>query len=48
MTKEIRLNLPVKSVVEAKEFFTKIDFTPQEKQPCAEMCGFYIGEKICP
>lgn len=45
MTKEIWLNLPVKDVDRSKEFFTKIGFTPQEKQPCAEMCGFYVGEK---
>lgn len=45
MTKEIWLNLPVKDIRKSKEFFTKIGFTPQEKQPCAEMCGFYVGEK---
>lgn len=45
MTKEIWLNLPVKDVNKAKEFFTKIGFTPQENQPCPEMCGFYVGEK---
>lgn len=45
MTKEIWLNLPVKDVNKSNEFFTKIGFEPQENQPCAEMCGFYIGEK---
>lgn len=45
MTKEIWLNLPVKDVNRSKDFFTKIGFESQENQPCAEMCGFYIGEK---
>lgn len=45
MIKEFWLNLPVKNINKSKEFFTKIGFTPQENQPSAEMCGFYIGEK---
>ena len=45
MTKEIWLNLPVKNIAKAKDFFTKIGFTPQENQPCDEMAGFKIGEK---
>lgn len=45
MAKEIWLNLPVKDINKTKEFFTKIGFAPQEKQPCPEMCGFYVGEK---
>lgn len=45
MTKEIWLNLPVKDINKSKEFYTNIGFTLQENQPCAEMCGFYIGEK---
>lgn len=45
MAKEIWLNLPVKDLKKSKDFYTNIGFTPQEKQPCAEMCGFIIGEK---
>ncbi|HEY0427519.1 MAG TPA: VOC family protein [Pyrinomonadaceae bacterium] len=43
MTKEIWLNLPVKDVGRAKEFFTKIGFTPNEKHASDTMACFEVG-----
>lgn len=45
MTKEIWLNLPVKDVSRAKEFFSKIGFNLNEKQTNAEVACFEIGEQ---
>ena len=51
MAKEIWLNLPVKNIAKAKEFYEKIGFKPQENHPCQEdqpdpkMCEFSVGEK---
>jgi predicted lactoylglutathione lyase len=45
MTKEIWLNLPVKNVDQAKEFFGKIGWTLNEKHTGAEMACFEVGEK---
>ena len=45
MTNEIWLNLPVKDVNKAKEFFRKIGFTLSEKHAAPDMACFEIGEK---
>lgn len=45
MTKEIWINLPVKDVNKAKEFFEKIGFAPNEEYSNPEMAGFKVGEK---
>lgn len=45
MTKEIWLNLPVKDINKAKEFFVKIGFTPNEQYSNGEMACFAVGEK---
>ncbi len=45
MTKEIWINLPVKDVSKAKEFFAKIGFTPNDQHSNAEMAAFTVGEK---
>lgn len=45
MTKEIWINLPVRDVKQAKEFFGSIGFTPNEKYSADNMTCFTVGEK---
>lgn len=45
MTKDLWINLPVKDVKKAKEFFTRIGFTPEEAHETADMSCVKVGEK---
>lgn len=45
MTKELWINLPVKDVGKAREFFSRIGFSLNEKYTGGDMACFGVGEK---
>ncbi|MES2418445.1 MAG: VOC family protein [Bacteroidota bacterium] len=46
MTKEIWINLPVKDIAKAVDFYTKMGFNLNPHQPITDtMASFFIGEK---